>query len=536
MAKPNEAAQALTYETIEEAIEEHGSERKAAIALGIPRTTFQARRKELKDARFSYRAVRQPVKVEPHQSKVKRFIFTAAQDDTAPDFAFWNNLKAYAKFREAEIYVSGFTYNKSLFEDHDTKNAVFHPAFAQYLTNDQIHLGDGIALCGEMNTLPTAVRPLSGFETYTKHRWGIFPHPKIQMKSIPTAKTDPVKVIMTSGAATKPNYVQKKAGIKAEHYHEIGAVIVELLPDGRFFARHLLAEEDGSFYDLLHYVKDGKITSNNPVAAWNAPDVHIEKADPIVTSAIWGYPTIPEFPPLVDYVEPAEQFIHDVSDFDKRNHHNIDDPHFLFEMFIKHNESVEQGIDQVGDFLQSIRRTYMQTVIVESNHDLALLKWLKKVDYRKDPVNALYFLKLQTACYQAIANGDSEFQILKWALLDKYDLYDVIFLREDDSYTIVGDIECALHGHLGSNGAKASPGQFAKMGRKSNTGHNHTAGIEDGNYSSGVCNLEMSYNKGLSSWSISGTLTYSNGKRTIIFFQNDGIYCADVWEMIFGPK
>lgn len=531
MPQYNKDVQSLSYADIEEAVERNGSERKAAWELGVPRTTLQARRKKLREEKFSYRATRKPVKIEADKTRIKRFIFTSAQDDTAPDQDFWQNLRAYAKFRDADIFISGFTYNKSLFEDHSTKSAIFHPDLKDYITQEQIHLGDGIAFCGEMNTLPTAVRPLSGLETYTQDKWGIFPHAKIQLKSIPTAKSDPVKVIMTTGTVTKSNYIQKKAGIKAEHYHEIGAVIVELLPDGRFFVRHLLAGDDGSFYDLTFHVQRGKVTGGHTTGGWNAPDVHVEKASDTVTSAIWAYPDCPGFPALIDYLKPAEQFIHDVSDFDKRNHHNIDDPHFMYEAFINKNESVEEGIEQVGSFLQAIRRTFMQTVVVESNHDLALLKWLKKADYRKDPVNAQYFLYLQHQVYKAISEKKTEFQILKWAIQDKFDLYDVIFLHEDDSYTIVGNIECGLHGHLGANGSKASPGQFARMGRKSNTGHTHTASIEDGNYCSGVTSLEMGYNKGLSSWSVSGTLTYNNGKRTILFFQEDGLYCGDVWEL-----
>ena len=58
---------------------------------------------------------------------------------------------------------------------------------------------------------------------------------------------------------------------------------------------------------------------------------------------------------------------------------------------------------------------------------------------------------------------------------------------------------------------------FARMGRKSNTGHSHSAGIYDGAYRAGVTgSLDQGYNVGPSSWSHSHIVTYPNGKRTIV--------------------
>jgi hypothetical protein len=40
-----------------------------------------------------------------------------------------------------------------------------------------------------MNTLPTASRPISDLVTYSRGRWAVFPHSKLQLKSVPS--TDP---------------------------------------------------------------------------------------------------------------------------------------------------------------------------------------------------------------------------------------------------------------------------------------------------------------------------------------------------------
>lgn len=551
---PNEIVARLSYEDILALHKEHGSERRAAAALGVPRTSLQDRLRQLKQERFTTQKMVAPLVIEP-QLLTRVLIVTSAQDATAVHLPFLRNLEAYATYRKGQLVVSGFTYNKSLFEDHDKAGSWFAPEIAKYLEDRQIHVGDGLSVCCEMNTLPTAVNPLSGFEAYTGDRWGIFPHPKVQLKSIPTAKGDDAKIIMTTGAVTLPNYVQKKAGIKAEHLHEVGAVIIEMLPTGEFFVRHLLAEDNGSFQDLVHYVHMGQVINmrelhpetaehrrhtitpgapaapvGNFVEAITWGDIHHEKRDEAIFGACWGnVGTPPKFMPMIEYLRPRLQFEHDVSDFEPRNHHNIKDPHFRFKMHIRGTESVKEAITGVARFIEATRRPWCTTIVVESNHDLALLRWLKTADYRDDPVNAPYFLELQSTIYKAIESGHDKFQILPWALHELADLDGVIFLSEDDSYTIAGGIECSLHGHLGANGAKASPQQFARMGKPSNTAHTHAAGIYDGNYTAGVSGKkDMGYNTGLSSWSHSHILTYGNSKRTIITMLPDGRYCADI--------
>lgn len=535
MGKPlNDEVSRLTYEQILALQAEHGSQRKMAEALGIPRSSLQDHLKRLKAERFTSRRMKEARVVSADPGQVRYFLVTSAQDNTEIHTGFWDNLKAYADHLGAEIIVSGFTYNKGLFEDHSKIVASFVPELLPYMDNRRILVGDGLMICAEMNTLPTAVNPLSGFDTYTGDRWGIFPHPKVHLKSIPTAKGDPVKIIQTTGAVTLPNYVQKKAGIKAEHHHEIGAVIIELLPNNRFFVRHLLAEEDGAFQDLRYLVRNGKVSWADGVEAITWGDVHWEKRNEVISAACWGaYVDILKmpFPPMVDWLNPSYQFIHDLTDFEYRNHHNIKDPHFRFKMHMRGTDSVEDSMKGAAGFLKEIERAPCVTVVVESNHDLALTKWLKTADYRDDPVNAEFFLRLQHKVYRAIQSGQDDFQVFPWVLSTYEDLSNILFLSQDDSFCIADGIECAMHGHVGANGAKASPAQFSRMGKRSNTAHTHSASIYDGNYCAGVsAELDMGYNVGLSSWSVTHIVTYANGKRTLVTMHDDGLYCAQPWE------
>lgn len=493
----------------------------------------QVTEEEAEEPQFFKRDLIEPVKLAPLPDRTRHFIFTSAQNNSLVHEDFIRNLEAYAEWLgDCEIHIAGFVYSKKLFQDTDkhSDTVYFHDRVEPYLSNDQIRVGDGLVFCGEMNTVPTAVTPLSGFETYTKHRWGIFPHAKIQLQAVATAKFAPTKQLMTTGCVTMPNYLPMKAGIKASFHHQIGAVLVELLPSGEFFCRHLHADglgaDQGGFFDLDRRIEKGQVTEGHSVEALNYGDIHHEKLDPEVALSTWGYDvengkTLVSGPEntLVDYLRPKHQFFHDLSDFAPRNHHNLKDPHFIFKTHIHETDNVEEALIGCSKFLRETQRTFCNSVVIQSNHDNALLRWLKEVDYRHDPVNALFFLETQTSYYRQLADGISDPPIFEQVLRDFQPtaLAGVKFVSEDDTYIIAGNIECAMHGHLGANGARGNPRHYTKMGSKSNTGHTHSPQIIDGAYVAGVSgSLDMGYNRGLSSWDHSHIVTYKNGQRAIL--------------------
>ena len=511
----------------EAALKKLGSQRAVARDWRIPRSSLQDALKRASQPSFSSTKPTQAKLVKTPRKGVRRFIFTSAQNETDVHEGFLTNLEAYAEFLGATLHVGCFTYNKSLFEEHDKseKNQWYHPRIRKYLSNERLQIGDNVVWCGEMNTLPTAVSPLSGFETYTQERWGIFPHAKVQLVSVPTLKHAPAKQIMTTGAVTLPNYVQRRAGIKAEFHHIIGALLVEIDNDGDYFCRHLLAEEDGSFYDIMARVSNGVIIEGANVEAITWGDIHHEHLDPIVAKVCWG--ASHGRLSMLDHLQPGFQFFHDTIDFSARNYHNLEDPHFWIKKFVEKKDSVERDIARAAAFLERAQRDWCQTVVVESNHDLALQRWLKEADWRRDPTNARFWLRAQLQQVVAIENHVEGYSIFEWAMREAANIDDVVFLREDDTFTIChGQIECAVHGHLGANGAKGTPRQFTRMGPRVNTAHTHAPSIIEGVYTAGTSSkLDLGYNRGLSNWSHAHIVTFPNGKRTIVTLRN-GKYCA----------
>jgi hypothetical protein len=514
-----------------------GSIRATSKVIGISRNAIRARLAraeeefglEWKEQFASGRvtAHKAVVRKLPAKNKVKRYIVTSAQNNTHAHYDFWNNLLAYAAYLDAEVMVSQYTYNKMSYgrgsvkpgrepTADDVADLWYDDCFDGYLTNDKIQLCPDLIFCAELNILPTAIRPLTGLETYAGQSSAIFPHAKIALTSVPALKCNGTKFNYTTGTVTTRNYISKKEGLRADFHHAYGALIVEVNNDGDWWVRQLNASTDGSFQDLDHFVADKTVSDGRTAMAINWGDVHVEVLDDSVRRLNWGAGGI------LDTLKPIYQFMHDTVDFRTRNHWDRKDPHINYEKFLEGRSNVKEEFDRVRVFLEiEAHREWCKTIVVDSNHDNATERWLREGDYKTDPENAVFFLEAQLLKYKSIRDRVADFHLVE-ALLRTMGLSeDIRFLREDESFVICdergGGIECSIHGHLGPNGMKGSPIGLSRMGRKANTGHTHSTQIIDGMYVAGTCSrLKLHYNEGPSSWSHSHVVTYPNGKRAII--------------------
>ena len=450
------------------------------------------------------------------------FVFTAAQNNTYIHPEFLAALESYCAKRRARLIVSPFTYNKNGFQNASKEDVDlwYDPRISGNMVQESTQVADDLVFCGELNILPTAVDPLSGLHSYTGRASGIIPHAKVRMQSLPRMKGEDARLLYTTGAVTLRNYIQKKAGQKAEFHHVYGAVVVEFNKAGRWFARQLIANDAGEFCDLnTQYLPDGT-TREAPVLAINWGDIHAEKIDPDVLSGIKD---------MVRVLKPRNQFVHDMTDFSARNHHNIKDPYFNARSFHTGTDSVQDNMSVSASFLHTISRGGSRVYVVESNHDQAFARWLREADGHNDPRNARYWHKYNERVFSAIERGDESYHPYADAVRAEYSYKyhkrcDAVFLREDES-VLIGpdkDIECSLHGHRGPNGTRGAANAFRTIGHKVNLGHAHTPSIIDGVYTAGVsASLDMGYNKGPSSWAHAHVLTYPTGKRAIVVMRGN---------------
>lgn len=473
----------------------------------------------------------------PKKGEVKRYILTCAQNNTHLHEAAWANLIALAEHYDAQILVSRFAYNKHAWAQRKSvkpgstgqrEDLWYAPELMDFLSDERIQLAPRLVWCGESNIIPTAIHPLSGLESYTGRNSAVFPHVKIAMNSVASGKNEGVKLLFTTGTVTLKNYIQRKAGLKAEFHHTYGGLLVEVNHKGRWFCRQLNASgSDGSIYDLDLCAKDGQVTEGHRVEAITFGDIHAAQIDPGVAELGWGPGG------MTQVLQPRKIFLHDLIDFRARNHHDTKNCHLTFHKWVKGQDKVQDELETAANLVnEMIENDADEVIVVQSNHDNALTRWLRDEDYRHDPANALIFLKCQARVYEAIARDEKGFHLLEWVLQQLGCERAVRFLRTDESFILCqtensSGIECGMHGHEGANGSRGTPRGFTQMGRRANIGHSHSAGIVHGVFIAGTSStLDVGYNTGPSSWTHSHILTYLNGKRAIVTMY-DGAWRAE---------
>jgi hypothetical protein len=484
----------------------------------------------------------------PGKGKVRRYLLTAAQNNTPVNRQFLDNLEEYARALGAEILVARFTYNKSSYASaksvkpgkqptaDDVRNCWYDSALDPYICDDpechgscRYELAPGLVWCAEMNILPTASRPLSDLANYAAPSSGIIPHARLALESTATHRCEPARINATTGAVTIRNYIAKKAGLRAEFHHVYGAAIVEVNHEGRWWVRQIIADDKGSFYDVpagdggCVHVHNGRVDTGIQPIAVVVGDAHFSEAKREVIDATWG-----DAGPI-KALDPAVQVVHDVLSFRAQAHHERG----KFGIRYKRWWNGESGVCRECQLTAAIlcQIADRPTVVVSSNHDRFGDRWLDEIDYRSDIPNARFFLEAQLERVKAIEDKNTSWTFAEWALRYCGVPDQVRFLGRDEPY-VVGDrhrqVQLGMHGDDGPNGARGTTNSYANVGARIVKGHDHTAAIRDSVYSVGalIAPEDTEYAFGPSSWSVTHCIVYPNGKRTLVTVDEDGNWRA----------
>lgn len=459
--------------------------------------------------------------------EVRRWILTAAQDDTDVHLRFWSNLQAFATHLGAEIVVGGFTYQQVRHTDRMTLANTYRAEVRPYLRFDPLECGP-VLFCAEMNTLPTAVKPLSGLAAYSRGRDAVFPHAKIAYQTVPQMPGQHVPSLMTTGAVTVPNYIQKKAGLKAEFHHILGATMVEVDGSGRAWCRQISATPDGSFQDLDLQVRGGRVSAGHRIKAITWGDIHLPTVAPETFDNLWGA----RADSMIERLRPQFQFFHDLLSFEMASRHVDHDPLHWAKMVYQRKHGIAAHVAEGAAFLRETERDFCRSVMVESNHDDRLMQWARKDCDRRDVENAAYWHRCNLTQLEAERDGLDGFSLLRWALqdADSQRLEGLEFVPMGGSFVIcqdTGGIECGMHGHQGPNGSRGTAVGLSRMATRITIGDKHSPEIVDGVYVAGMTgDLDQGYNNGPTSWRRAHVIAYPNGKRTIVTQSDCGRWCA----------
>jgi len=164
-------------------------------------------------------------------------------------------------------------------------------------------------------------------------------------------------------------------------------------------------------------------------------------------------------------------------------------------------------------------KKFKNVVIVRSNHDDFIDRWLKDVDWRKTTTfrNSLEYMEYASA----ILSGKAKQGIVPYLINQKFPDFNT--MDRSSSYK-VKSWEVGQHGDVGANGSRGSLLQFRKLNTKIIVGHYHSPGRKDGALAVGTStHLRVGYNMGPSSWLQTHVIIHNDGKAQHINFI-DGEY------------
>jgi hypothetical protein len=442
-----------------------------------------------------------------------KFIITWAQNDTPVHNGFLRNIKAYAEFLGADIHVIAGRYKNptSVFTDRDFDT--WDNAVLPYLDANRHNLHKYLSIMSDVKIQPTATNPMSGLQGMSGINSCIFGAPKVQLEMISVLEGNKPKMMLTTGSVTKMNYTDSKAGKKGEFHHIYGFTIVEIKDKETFYVRQVTADDKtGDFTDLFYTVKSGNVETVDGIEAIVLGDLHYGHHDEDVLGVTHKF---------MDKVKPNHVVLHDVFDGDSISHHQMKDPFMQYGKEIQGTNDLKKELDSMMDGL-SVFEKYNNVVVVRSNHDDFLDRWLKNEDWKKQPTpkNARLYMQLSDILLGQYAENPSRIKGVIPALInEKFPKFKT--LGRNDSYK-VKSWELGQHGDVGSNGSRGSLQQYRTLNTKIVVGHYHSPGRKDGALAVGTSTkLRVGYNSGPSSWLQSHVIIHKDGKAQHINFVKD---------------
>lgn len=437
----------------------------------------------------------------PRQSLAsQRYVITWAQNATPVHSEFLACLQTFCKHNNAQLLVIPGRYKNptSQWTASQANEEEWAPEIAPYLIAQRRKLNDNISIVGDLKIQPTAVTPLTGFEGLTGAESAVIGHPKLQLKTVATPSNKMAKLLTTTGAVTVRNYTDSRAGKGGDFHHYFGAALVEIV-NSKVFHLHQLSyapHAHGFIHRDLAYFAHG-VKKAPPYKALVFGDAHAQFADAQVVAATFGKSG------LVELLDPEVQVFHDLLDAYAVNPHHFGNPFTAIAKrqcsFDDIKAEVEHTISKLVEWSAGRR-----SVVVASNHDNMLARWIMNSDWRRDPVNAAFYLETALHMVKSVtmtkhgASYIDPFQFHVEALVPKS--ANIACLGRDQSF-VVGGIELSLHGDQGPKGARGSVKNLSRIGTRLMTGHGHSPAIEEGHWRVGTMTpVKLEYTGPVGDW------------------------------------
>jgi len=441
-----------------------------------------------------------------------RFFITTAVAGKRVHSEFLASIDAWCKANGGVLLVLPCADVWSRKNGSDIDGMVFDPALKdRHVVGSKLSLNNSLSIL-DIKVSAKQIKPLTGLERIgQRNNSFIMASPKQFLHYTATSNDKKMPHAgITTGALTvadydSDRYMSERLSFIAESDHTLGGVIVEIEDDRIFHFRHVQAASDGSFVDLC--------------TRWSASDTTKERAWLILGD--WHSGATDEHvktgvKDVIKTLPIREIVLHDFFDGYSINHHDFHDPGKMAKKHDRHLHKLKAeiyngGID-LNWFVDDLKIS--RVVIVKSNHDEFLDKYLDSGRYFKDYQNS-------TLAHELMLAKNRGEDVVRYAF-ETYGFLkrpqNVVWLGRDESYK-VGGVELGAHGDLGSNGSRGSLQSLENAYGNCVVGHSHTAAIYRGVFRVGTSSrLSLDYNKGPTSWTHTFCLLYEDGSRQLVNF------------------
>lgn len=435
----------------------------------------------------------------------KNVVVTSAVDGSPINTKFLETLKTYCKHNNAELVILPVLNKVKFFENR------FPDEIKPYLVSSSTVLDDAnVELMGHIKLGTTLDNPLHAMKPFSKGRSVVFGHPQVQLQTLPRKTEKYPSIMATTGTVSLERYGDSKTANKAKFNHSFSALFIDKSSGNM---RHLHYDGVG-FYDLSEYYSENKLVENQRAAAIVTGDEHVNFYDESILEATYGKTG------MVQTLKPEFIVRHDVLDCYSISHHHAKNVFTRYGKHLSGNNNIEDELKATVKFIEDTTPDFAKSLIVASNHNSHLLRYLNEADPKNDMVNAKIYHQLM---YMMLDSVKTNGKVISYP--DPFTLWakqqnvpkNVTFLSENDNFTIAG-IDITLHGDRGANGSRPAASSFSDLPQKTVVGHSHSPSINKSCYTVGTSSLlKMDYNRGLSSWHQSHVIIHPNGKRQLIF-------------------
>jgi hypothetical protein len=412
----------------------------------------------------------------------KHYITTTAQRGALPNHQFLKSLESITKEYDAEVIIlptNGIYHTSCKSEDEEILHPFltdnYHVEDADYKINNNLDIKHFIVRAQQLNPLTSWDRHVASGKS------AIMPSPKQFMTVVANSQTQKPKILMSTGAVTEPNYKEHtKWGYQAKCDHVYGAILTEVVNDDIFHFRQLKASKAGAFYDLGTRYEPNKKPRKERLEALVLGDIHHHQ----LCNKAWE--TTKE---LIAETRPKVLVMHDLFDGYSINHHDVNN---IVTSTQKYGLSLEEELYNVGEFLDDTQKLLkgMKIVVVKSNHDEVIDRYLADGRFVKDPQNIDVALRL----FEHQRNRENVLE--KGVQMTYGRVKNVKWLGRTDDYKIRGN-HLSDHGDKGPGASRGSLNNFEKSYGKGVRAHTHTPQMQRDVVTAGVMgNLNQGYNEG----------------------------------------